>query len=100
MDVNITARHFELSDGIKDHINKELNKIKKYFDNKMTVKVILDVEKYRNKCDINIKVAGQELVTVDEANDMYLAINNAIDKMERNVKKIKEQMKFHKHREE
>ncbi|MBP7461211.1 MAG: ribosome-associated translation inhibitor RaiA [Candidatus Delongbacteria bacterium] len=96
MIVNITARHFELTDGIQEYINKELTKLKKYFDNTMNVKVILDMEKYRNICEINIKVAGQELNAGDETNDMYSSINNTIEKMERSIKKLKEQLRDHK----
>ncbi len=100
MEVTISARHFELTEEIKDHINKELGKLKKYFDNVMNVRVVLDLEKYRHRCELNIKVAGQELVVSEETTDMYTAINNAIDKMERNIKRTKEQLKNHKHREE
>jgi len=96
MRVNLTARHFDLTEGIEDHIHSELEKLDKYFDQAITARVTLEQEKYRNKCEIELKYLTQNLLVSEETNDMYLSIDNAIAKMERNIKKIKEKMKDHK----
>ncbi len=96
MQLKITARHFDLTDGIKEHINSELSKLKKYFDDVINVDVILSVEKYRNKCEIELRTMGQKIIASEETNDMYQSIDKTIDKLERNIKKLRDKIKNHK----
>ena len=67
MATTITGRHYEVTDKIRDLITTKLDKItEKFFDRVIEVRVVLQVEKYRNICEIH--VTGKEHVVTITAN--------------------------------
>ena len=70
-----------------------LKKLKKYIDNPVDARVILSVEKFRNTAEINLLANGLNINGKEEEKDMHLAIDNAIEKIERQLKKRKEKVR-------
>jgi putative sigma-54 modulation protein len=62
------------------------------------MKVILSVEKQRQKAESTIHVTGGEIYAAAEHNDLYTAIDQLADKLDRQVIKKKEKAQGHKHR--
>jgi putative sigma-54 modulation protein len=96
MKVSVTFRNTEGEEWQKEYIEERLKKLKKYIDNPMDVRVVLSVEKFRNVAEINIMATGININSKEEDKDMHLAIDNAVDKIERQVKKHKEKIRGHK----
>jgi putative sigma-54 modulation protein len=80
----------------KEYVDDRLQKLKKYVDQPVEAYVVLSVEKFRNVAEINLVFNGLNVNTKDEAKDMHLAIDNAVDKIERQLKKHKEKIRTHK----
>jgi len=95
MDLTLTFRHFEGSNSLKDHAEKSLNRLEKFCDNIQGAHMILDIEKHRNLVEITVNVYGQTLKAMNEANDMYVSIDGAIDKLEGQLKKYNNKLKSH-----
>ncbi len=95
MQITITARHFELTDPIKDYAESAISGLKKYFDHIMIAEMILQVEKNRNIAELNLSVKKLTLVAKARENDMYTAIDSVVKKMERQIKKKVGKMKNH-----
>lgn len=95
MHITITARHFELTNAIRDYVEENLEKLTRYFDQIITVQVTLTVESSRNQCEISMQASKFSLQSAHEAMDMYLAIDEAIDKMESQIKKLKDKITEH-----
>ncbi len=93
MQISLTFRNTEAEDWLKEHVNKRLLRLKKYFDKPIEGKVILSVEKFRNVAEINLLAKGLNLNGKEEAKDMIVAIDNVIDKIERQLKKHKEKIR-------
>ena len=93
MRLNITARHFKMSESLKIYTEKEVQRLKKYFDGIIDIEVILDWEKNHRIVEINISVYGTLLTAQEQSNDMKRAINGAIDKLERQLLKYKERLR-------
>jgi len=89
MQITITARHFDLTDAIRDHIEGEMVRIEKYFDHIISVQFVLKLEKDRNCVEIVLHVPKNDFKTEAVETNMYLAIDNAIDKIEKQVMKLK-----------
>ena len=89
MQITITARHFDLTDAIRDHIEGEIERIEKYFDHIINVQFVLKLEKDRNYVEIMLHVPKNNFKTEAVETNMYLAIDNAIDKIEKQVLKLK-----------
>lgn len=98
MQITITARHFELTKAIRDHVETACLKLKKYFDQIITVHVTLAWENNRNICEMSLHASKFGLQSQSEEVDMYLAIDNTIDKMETQIKKLKERVTNHQKR--
>lgn len=96
MNINITFRHLDATDAIKDHVEGKLEKFKKYLIRPIDVHVILEVEKIRQKCEITLQAKDFSAVAHEESEDMYASIDNAVHKLERQMQKHKEKIKHHK----
>jgi len=81
---------------LKEHVNKRLLKLDKYIDTLTETRVILSVEKFRNVAEINLSGRGVNLNGREEAKEMIIAVDNVIDKIERQLKKHKEKTRNHK----
>lgn len=95
MNVSISGRHMEMTDGIRDHVESGLDKIKQHFDRVIDVKVVLSVEKRRHMAEINLHANGLQINAKEESDDMYLSIDSAIQKIDRQVTKHKERIQRH-----
>jgi putative sigma-54 modulation protein len=96
MQVAVTFRNTGSESWFKDYVTERLSRIQKYIDKPVEAHVVLSVEKFRNVAEINIMAKGINLVGKEEAKDMQLAIDNVIDKIERQIKKHKEKSREHK----
>jgi len=96
MKISVTFRNREGENWHKDYIDQKLKKLEKYMDTPVEARVVLSVEKFRNVAEVNLMTNGQNLNAREESKDMYLAIDNAIEKIERQLKKRKERIRGHK----
>ncbi|MBD1581049.1 ribosome hibernation promoting factor [Pseudoalteromonas sp. S16_S37] len=95
MQLNLTGRHVEITDSLRDYVNNKFAKLERHFDHINNVHVILDVEKLVQKAEATLHVNGAELFASTEHQDMYAAIDSLIDKLDRQVIKHKEKLTRH-----
>lgn len=93
MKISVTFRNAEGENWQKEYVEERLKKLKKYIDNPVDARVILSVEKFRNTAEINLMANGLNVNGKEEEKDMHLAIDNAIEKIERQLKKRKEKVR-------
>ncbi|MBT5872851.1 MAG: ribosome-associated translation inhibitor RaiA [Candidatus Latescibacteria bacterium] len=96
MQISITARHFELAQSHKSHAEEQLKRLSRFVENIINADLTVTLEKYRYTAEMNIKVGGAMLVSKEEAAELFPAIDNAADKMARQLKK--HNAKLHNHR--
>ncbi len=93
MNINITARHFDLTPQLREHVESEIEKLTKFFENIISSDVILDVEKYRQTAEIKVKVYNAVITGSADSNDMYASIEMSVDKVKKQLKKYKGKLK-------
>jgi len=93
MKISVTFRNTEGENWQKEYVAERLDKLKKYIDNPVDARVILSVEKFRNAAEINLMANGLNINGKEEEKDMVLAIDKAIEKIERQLKKRKEKIR-------
>ncbi len=96
MDITVTFRHLEPTDALRDYAQEKISRIKKYVGSPADVAVILSLEKHRHQAEITLSTNGFTVNAKEVTEDMYAAIDLAVDKLERQVKKHKEKIKNHK----
>ena len=89
MNVEYTGRHYEVTTAIRKEVETGLTKIRKILGDKFETKVILAVEKHRHKAEITINPRNGPLVGLAQAKDMSIAVNEAIDHLEKQAIKYK-----------
>jgi putative sigma-54 modulation protein len=93
MKIAVTFRNTEGEDWQNQYVQERLQKLKKYVDNPVDAHVILSVEKFRNTAEIHLMANGLNINSREEGKDMHLAIDDAIEKIERQLKKHKEKIR-------
>jgi putative sigma-54 modulation protein len=89
MNVEYTGRHYEVTNAIRKEVETGLTKIRKILGDKFETKVILAVEKHRHKAEITINPRNGPLVGLAQAKDMTIAVNEALDHLEKQAIKYK-----------
>ena len=89
MNVEYTGRHYEVTSLIRKEVETGLAKIRKMLGDKFEAHVILAVEKHRHKAEITINPRNGPLVGLAQAKDMTMAVNEALDHLEKQAGKYK-----------
>ncbi len=89
MNVEYTGRQYEITPAIRKEVETGLAKIRKILGDKFEAKVILAVEKHRHKAEITISPRNGPIVGLAQSTDMKLAVNEALDHIEKQAVKYK-----------
>ncbi|HJQ38586.1 MAG TPA: ribosome-associated translation inhibitor RaiA [Thermoanaerobaculia bacterium] len=97
MATEISGRNYDIPPNIRDLVEKKLAKIEeRLFDDVIEVRVVLQVEKYRNICEVLIVGKEHDVKTVQESDEsMQDAINQAIDHLKRQAQKNRKKIRDH-----
>lgn len=99
MATEITGRNYEVTPEIREFIRKKLAKVEeRLFNDVIDVRVVLEVQKYRNICEIIIVGKEHDVKSVQESDEsMQDAINAAIDHVKRQAQKNRKKIRDHRH---
>ncbi|MGO8984796.1 MAG: ribosome hibernation-promoting factor, HPF/YfiA family [Terriglobales bacterium] len=89
MNVEYTARKYEITPNIRKEVETGLNKIRKILGDRFETKVILAVEKRRHKAEITINPPNGPIVGLAQTTDMMSAVNEALDHLQKQALKHK-----------
>ena len=95
MQISVTGHHVEVTDSLRNYVDEKVSKLKRHFDNVTDVHVILTVEKLEQKAEATVQISGAKLFADDVQEDMYQAIDNMVDKLDRQIIKHKEKKGKH-----
>ena len=87
MQIRMTARHCNLTEAHKEHAEQEIGHLDRYSDHILSTDLIVSKEKYRFTAELIVHVEGGTLTSKEEEADTYAALGQAIQKMERQLKK-------------
>jgi putative sigma-54 modulation protein len=89
MNVEYTGRHYNVTPAIRKEVETGLTKIRKILGDRFETKVVLAVEKHRHKAEITISPRNGLLVGLAQAKDMTIAVNEALEHLEKQAVKYK-----------
>ncbi len=98
MEIQITTRHAatKTSDGLKQTIMDELAGVEKFYDKITSCHVILDSESTDKTVEIVMNVQSHTVTALGKAEKIGKALDEALEKVSRQLKKINEKVKSHK----
>jgi putative sigma-54 modulation protein len=86
MNLNITARHFEVSDQLKEFTEKKFHKLDHYQALIVRTDIVLTDESGLKIAEGKIGVRGSYLIAKTKSHDIYLAIGQLADKLLKQIK--------------
>jgi ribosome hibernation promoting factor len=95
MKVTVTFRHVAPTAALRRYATDKLQRLSKYTTRPMEAHVILSVLKKSHRAEIHLSANGTSLFSEVETSDLYPAIDLALDKIERQVKKLNAKRKDH-----
>jgi putative sigma-54 modulation protein len=102
MNLTISGHHLEVTPALRSYVTAKLDRITRHFDQVVDVKVLLSVEKQKEKerrqrAECNIHVKGSDLFAECSNQDLYAAVDELVDKLDRKVVRHKDKLKDHHH---
>lgn len=97
MQLSVTCRHESVGEGAREYAEGKASRLSRYFDNLQKIEVILDGGKdHRYSAELIVSAPrGNIVVCHADATTATAAFDEALDKMERQLKKLKEKMRAH-----
>ena len=92
MQLEISARHMELTGALKDHVVMRLEKIRGHFDRVIDANVVLSVEKHRHVAEMTLHANGIRIHGKESSPDMYSSIDAVVEKLEKQIRKYKDRI--------
>jgi putative sigma-54 modulation protein len=98
MNLIISGHHLEVTPALRSYVTEKLDRITRHFDQVVDVKVLLSVEKLKEKrAECNIHVKGGDMFAQSSHADLYAAVDELVDKLDRQVVRHKDRIQDHHH---
>jgi putative sigma-54 modulation protein len=89
MNIDFVGRNVEIDDRLRSYTQGKLGKVTKFLQDPVEIRVTLEVEKHRNIADLHISHKHGVLQATEETGDLYEAVNQAVDKVEKQARRSK-----------
>jgi putative sigma-54 modulation protein len=93
MQKSVTFINLDSSETLRTYAFEKLDRFDRFLHNPAKANVVLTVEKFRHIAEINISADGFTINAHEETSDMYSAIDMALDKIDKQIKKNKQKFK-------
>ena len=102
MNFTISGHHLEVTPALRAHVTSKLDRISRHFDQVVDIKVILSVDNHKEKemrqrAECSTHVKGRDLFAESAHEDLYAAVDELADKMDRQVLRYKDKTQDHHH---
>ncbi|MCX6061764.1 MAG: ribosome-associated translation inhibitor RaiA [Campylobacterales bacterium] len=99
MNISLVGRHIELSDAIKDHLMHSIDTLTKFHLDLISVNAIASMNERKKGVTIEftINVAGNNTIVITQRdNDLYTAIDIAIERAQKALRRLHDRLSDHK----
>lgn len=94
METIYTFRNLETTDALRQHADSKIQKLNRYLIKPTSAHVIFSLDdKFHHKAELTIVDNGTVYVGSEKSSDMYLSIDRAFDKLEKQLKKNHDRIK-------
>jgi putative sigma-54 modulation protein len=102
MNLTISGHHLEVTPALREYVLTKLDRVTRHFDQVVDINVLLSIEKLkekdrRQKAEVTLRVKGKDIFVENAHEDLYAAIDQLMDKLDRQVCRHKEKVQQHHH---
>ena len=100
MNLTISGHHLEVTPALRSYVTTKLERITRHFDQVVDAKVLLTVEKQKEKdrrqrAECTLRVKGSDLFVESMHADLYAAVDELMDRLDRMVVRYKDKVQDH-----
>ena len=97
MQIEISGHNVEITDALRAYVNEKMQRIERHFENLTSAHFVLKLEKLIHSAEGTIHVGGRTnpIHAEADAEDMYAAIDELSDKLDRQVRRHKSKVTDH-----
>ena len=88
MKVHVTGRHFEVSERLRAHIEKEAARLERFFDRIIDCEVLIGTERQMKEVEVIVKAPGHTLKATSAGSSVYRATDEAMARAKSQLKKL------------
>lgn|SRR5690606_2807226 len=100
MEINVTARHLDLTGPMEEYARGKVEKLVKYYDRISEIEVVVDQPNRLFEVEILISVDRRDpFIAKTEGDDYYACVDAAVDKATRQLHDYKELLRNRKHQQ-
>lgn len=104
MQIKVKAKGLEITNALRDYVEKKMEKIEHFFHNIQKLEIELEIDKIKETSKSQVAKAtvwasGVKLHATEATNNMYASIDLIIDKLDNQIKKFHDKLIFKKRRE-
>jgi putative sigma-54 modulation protein len=102
MNLTISGHHLELTPALREYVLTKLERITRHFDQVVDINVLLSVQKLkekerRQKAEVTLHVKGKDIYVEQTHEDLYAAVDQLMDKLDRQVCRHKDKLQDYHH---
>lgn len=97
MKISIYSKNLQLTDALREAAIKKLRRLDKFFQQDIEAKVVLSIEKKIHKVEVTIPFNGRIVRVEEYSDDMYNAIDEAVEALEQQIRKYKTKLQNKRH---
>ncbi len=102
MNLTISGHHLEVTPSLREYVVTKIQRITRHFDQVVDMTVLLSVQKNkekarRQKAEITLHVKGKDIFVEQSDEDLYAAVDQLVDKLDRQVCRHKQKVQNHHH---
>jgi len=91
MNIALTGRNLEITDTLRTYAEDKISKFDEKYQLKITTaSIILGVQKRRHTAEVVIKAKGEVIKAEATTEELYAAIDEVVDKLDKQLRKSKE----------
>lgn len=96
MKCSVTFRHMKTSEPIRAYVEEKIDKVTRLIDRGGEAQATLSLEKHLHVAHIELVIDGSLRIRgVDKSEDMYASIDNAVERIIRQVKRYRSKINDH-----
>lgn len=96
MNIAITFRQLEASEGVKQYTNEKVAKLQKFLRKPLSAQVTLTLDKLQHVAEMHVHAGSEHFHGSERSEDMYSSIDKVIDKLDRQIRGSKGASQAHK----
>lgn len=98
MEIDISGRHFQVTDALKKYVSEKIEKLDKFALKIEGVHAVFQVEKFQHVAEIVIRGKNLRITAKEKSTDMYAAFDKCLGNIQLQLGRMHDRVKDHKGR--